>query len=179
MYSKTSWDTASRHTYLADTRFWYGSKNFQVQFSQRRAFFDLAFTRLLIGFYNKTKIHGFEINGMFFAKLTVSHEVLLYIKIATNGNMSVTKFVLLITYQSVSAEFCYWKLSLKMKNCLIWWLVTLFDCQIWKNPLASINEDLKDYLILGASLGNVFLWSTLGDSPLPKSSATITTQTKF
>ena len=49
----------------------------------------------------------------------------------------------------------------KSKNALIWWLRALSFCQIWKYLLVPMNVDLKDYLILGASLGNVFPWITI------------------
>ena len=49
----------------------------------------------------------------------------------------------------------------KPKNILPWWLVALSFCQIWKNFLAPLNVDLKDYLILSASLENFLPWITL------------------
>ena len=91
-----------------------------------------------------------------------------YFKIATYDNNSVTKDVLLFTYwkeKIIFREFQmifdtkYW--LWKSKNALFWWVSALSFCQIWKNSLASMNVDLKDYLILSASLRNVLPWITI------------------
>ena len=57
-----------------------GPKIFQLHGfpNVEHSFTSQLITRLLIGSYNKTKILSFEIHGIFFAKLAVSHEVLLY-----------------------------------------------------------------------------------------------------
>ena len=89
-------------------------------------------------------------------------------KIASYDNMSLTKVVLLFTYWKKKIIFRELQLIFdtknwvwKSKNALFWWLRALSFCQIWKNLLVPINVDLKDYLILDASLGNVFLWITI------------------
>ena len=91
-----------------------------------------------------------------------------YFKIATYDDMSVTKVVLLFTYWKKKIIFRELQLIFdtknwvwKSKNALFWWLGALSFCQIWKNLLVPMNVDLKDYLILGASLGNVFPWITI------------------
>ena len=86
--------------------------------------------------------------------------------------MSVTKVVLLFTYWKKKIIFRELQLIFdtknwvwKSKNALFWWLGALSFCQIWKNLLVPMNVDLKDYLILGASLGNVSPWITIVLSP--------------
>ena len=82
--------------------------------------------------------------------------------------MSVNKVVLLFTYwekKSFSESFSGFLIKKnwvwKSKNVLFGWLGALSFCQIWKNLLVPMNGDPKDYLILGASLGNVFPWITI------------------
>ena len=89
-------------------------------------------------------------------------------KIASYDNMSLTKVVLLFIYWKKKIIFGELQLIFdtknwvwKLKNALFWWLRALSFCQIWKNLLVPINVDLKDYLILGASLGNLFPWITI------------------
>ena len=91
-----------------------------------------------------------------------------YFKIATYDNMSVRKVILLFTYWKKKIIFRELQLIFgtenwlwKSKNSLFWWLVVLSFCRIWKNLLASMYVELKDYLILGASLRNVFPWTTI------------------
>ena len=88
-----------------------------------------------------------------------------YFKIKTYDNILVTKVVLLFTYWKKKIIFKELQLILytenlllKLKNALFWWFIALSLCQIWKNLLAFMNVDLKDYQILGAFLGNVFPW---------------------
>ena len=103
-----------------------------------------------------------------------------YFKIASYDNMSVTKVVLLFTYWKKKIIFRELQLIFdtknwvwKSKNALFWWLGALSFCQIWKNLLVPMNVDLKDYLILGASLGNVFPWITIWSNQLGGSSSAV------
>ena len=46
-----------------------------------------------------------------------------------------------------------------------WWLCAHWFWKIWKNHLAPINMDLKDYSILGAYLQIGLLWITILSNP--------------
>ena len=81
MRPRGTWPRGTRTSQIYG--FHMGPKIFQLHGfpNVEHSFTSQLITRLLIGSYNKTKILGFEIHGIFLAKLTVSHKVLLYIEI--------------------------------------------------------------------------------------------------
>ena len=73
-------------------------------------------------------------------------------------NMWIVEQLWLLTYYHMMQ---FWS-TLFCKNVpKFWWLCAHWFWKIWKNHLAPINMDLKDYSILGASLQIVLPWITI------------------
>ena len=73
-------------------------------------------------------------------------------------NMWIVEQLLLLTYYHMLQ---FWS-TLFCKNVPnFWWLCAHWFWKIWKNHLAPINMDLKDYSILGAYLQIVLPWITI------------------
>ena len=73
-------------------------------------------------------------------------------------NMWIVEQLWLMTYCHMMQ---FWN-TLFCKNVpKFWWLCAHWFWKIWKNHLAPINMDLKDYSILGAYLQIVLPWITI------------------
>ena len=96
--------------------------------------------------------HGFKLNFLY----QKSTEALW--KWFSFFNMWIVEQLWLLTYYHMMQ---FWS-TLFCKNVpKFWWLCAHWFWKIWKNHLAPINMDLKDYSILGASLQIVLPWITI------------------